>query len=213
MKIAKFEFSLFGINTYVVFDIHSKECVIIDPGMINDEEREAMRRFISTNDLKVTGIINTHMHVDHVIADQWSKKAFDAPIMAHIDDLPLGERVKEQAQMFGVPLETENVIVDRWLVPGDKIKVGDGELEVIHVPGHSKGSIALYDAADGFLISGDALFAGSIGRTDLPGGSMPQLIDSIKSRLLTLPGDTIVYPGHGPATTISKEKRQNSYLK
>ena len=114
--------------------------------------------------------------------------------------------------MFGVPLETENVIVDRWLVPGDKIKVGDGELEVIHVPGHSKGSIALYDAADGFLISGDALFAGSIGRTDLPGGSMPQLIDSIKSRLLTLPGDTIVYPGHGPATTISKEKRQNPYL-
>ncbi len=115
--------------------------------------------------------------------------------------------------MFGLPLDVSSIKIDRYLKPGDKIKIGEGELEVIHVPGHSRGSIALYDKEDGFVISGDALFAGSIGRTDLPGGSMPQLLDSIKTRLLTLPEKTLVFSGHGAPTTIGREKQLNPYLK
>ena len=212
MKIARFEFSLFGINTYVVFDPSSKECAIIDPGIISDEERQAMENFVRSNGLHVTQLINTHLHIDHAIGNEWIRSNFSVGVSAHPDDLPLGERMSQQASMFGIPLEIDDVSIDTELKDGDIIKIGNGELKVIHVPGHSQGSIALYDKADGFLISGDALFAGSIGRTDLPGGNHSQLLDSIRRNLLTLPDDTIVYPGHGPATTIGKEKRSNPFL-
>lgn len=212
MKIARFEFSLFGINTYVVFDPVTKDCAIIDPGMINDMERNAMKNFIEKNSLHVVDIINTHLHVDHAIGNAWASETFSKPVSAHSDDLPLGQRIIDQARMFGIPEKVENVVVDRFLQDGDTIKIGDGELKVIHVPGHSKGSVALYDAKDDFLMSGDALFANSIGRTDLPGGNHSQLIKSIKEKLLTLPDETIVYPGHGPATTIGHERRHNPYL-
>ena len=132
--------------------------------------------------------------------------------MAHKDDEFLGERVREQAQAFGIREKVDNVVIDRYLTPGEEIKIGDGELKVIHVPGHSPGSVALYDKKDGFVITGDALFAGSIGRTDLPGGDTRTLLRSIKDGLLTLPDSTVVYPGHGPATTIGQEKVSNPYL-
>ena len=114
--------------------------------------------------------------------------------------------------MFGMREKTEDVKIDRYLLPGEVIKIGDGELKVIHVPGHSPGSVALYDAKDGFVITGDALFSGSVGRTDLPGGDMRTLISSIKNGLLSLPDSTVVYPGHGPATTIGQERHSNPYL-
>lgn len=212
MKIAKFEFSLFGINSYIVYDPSSKECVIIDPAMIDEEERKAICNFIESNSLKVSHIINTHLHIDHAIADGMISEIYGADVLAHPDDTPLGNQIKAQAAMFGLPFDVENVVIDHALHHGEKIKIGEGELEVIHVPGHSPGSIALYDEKDGFLISGDALFAGSIGRTDLPGGSHSQLIKSIRQNLLTLPPSTIVYPGHGDATTIAKEARSNPFL-
>lgn len=212
MKIVKFEFALFGINTYIVYDPASKECAIIDPGMMDQEERDAISGFIRRNDLKVVDIINTHLHVDHAIANGWSKAEYGAPVAANPLDLPLGERMKQQAMMFGLPMDVKDVAIDRRLHEGDVIKIGEGSLTVIHVPGHSPGSIALYDAQDGFLISGDALFSGSIGRTDLPGGNHQQLINSIKEKLLTLPESTVVYPGHGPATTIANEKTSNPFL-
>ncbi len=212
MKIVRFEFSLFGINTYVVIDSKTKECAIIDPGMINAEERNAMLNFINSNGLKVVNVINTHLHVDHAIGNSWSKTTFNAPSSANELDLPLGQQIKQQARMFGLPFEVKDAGVDHYLKDGDIIKIGNGELKVIHVPGHSQGSIALYDAADGFLISGDALFAMSIGRTDLPGGNHQQLLKSIKEKLLSLPEETIVYPGHGQPTTIGKERRSNPFL-
>lgn len=213
MKIARFEFSLFGINTYAVFDPETGDCAIIDPGMSSDRERNAIANFLKSNNLTLTHIINTHLHIDHAIGNSWLQYVYSAPVLANVADLPLGARMVEQATMFGIPMEVETVKIDRKLEQGDIIKIGNGELKVLHVPGHSRGSIALYDEADGFLISGDALFANSIGRTDLPGGSMPVLLDSIKSRLLTLPDDTIVYPGHGPATTIGRERQSNPYLR
>lgn len=213
MKVAIFQFSLFGINTYVVYDPSTKECVIIDPGMINREEEKAMAEFIKKNSLKVESVINTHLHIDHAVGNSFLKKEYDTPVLANDADLPLGERMQQQAQMFGLSGSFNGVEVTQFIKAGDRIKVGDGELEVIEVPGHSRGSIALYDRNDGFVIVGDALFQGSIGRTDLPGGDYPTLISSIKNGLLTLPDKTIVYPGHGSPTTIGEEKRFNPYLK
>lgn len=213
MKVYKFEFSLFGINTYVVVDEATKKCAIIDPGMMDSEEDEAMEGFVKRNGLTVTHIINTHLHVDHAIGDKKAAALFGAPILAHKDDEFLGTRMKQQAQMFGISERVDDVSITSYLQDGDVIKIGDGELKVLHVPGHSPGGIALYDEKDGFVIAGDSLFAGSVGRTDLPGGDMPTLIDAVKSKLLTLPPLTIVYPGHGPATTIRVESARNPYLR
>lgn len=212
MKVAIFQFSLFGINTYVVYDPASNCCAIIDPGMLGSQEEKAMTDFICKNNLKVTHVINTHLHLDHAVGNNFLKDSYKVPVLAHKDDEPLGERLQQQAYMFGINEKFNGVEISDYLSDGEIIKIGDGELKVLSVPGHSPGSVALYDKEDGFVIAGDALFKGSIGRTDLPGGSHSQLISSIKDKLLTLPDDTVVYPGHGPATTIGDEKRSNPYL-
>lgn len=212
LKVAKFGFYMFGINTYVVYDPEAKEAAIIDPGMSRKQEFEAIENFIEREGLKVTHLINTHLHIDHAIADNWVKSKYGLPVEAHVDDAILGERIKQQAEMFGVQAEDVAVEIERPLREGDIVKIGNGELKVLHVPGHSPGSICLYDEADGFVIVGDALFEGSIGRTDLPGGNYRQLIDAIKSKLLTLPRDTMVLSGHGDATTIGREWDSNPFL-
>lgn len=212
LKIAKFEFSLFGINTYAVYDPKEGKCVIVDPGMINTEEENAIVNFIERNNLTVTNIINTHLHVDHAVGVSFAKKRFGVPVLGHKDDEFLGKRLQMQADAFGIMEKIEDVSIDTYLKEGDIIKVGSGKLEVLHVPGHSPGSIALYDKDDGFVITGDALFQGSVGRTDLPGGNGTQLIKAIRENLLPLPDSTVVYPGHGPATTIGRERAANPFL-
>ncbi len=212
LKIAKFEFSLFGINTYAVYDPKEGKCVIVDPGMINTEEENAIVNFIERNNLAVTNIINTHLHVDHAVGVSFAKKRFGVPVLGHKDDEFLGKRLQMQADAFGIMEKIEDVSIDTYLKEGDIIKVGSGKLEVLHVPGHSPGSIALYDKEDDFVITGDALFQGSVGRTDLPGGNGTQLIKAIRENLLPLPDSTVVYPGHGPATTIGRERAANPFL-
>ena len=212
LKVARFGFYMFGINTYVVYDPEEKEAAIIDPGMSRKQEFDALENFIGREGLKVTHLINTHLHIDHAIADNWVKAKYGVPVEAHANDAMLGERIKQQAQMFGVQAEDVAVEIDRPLKEGDIIKIGSGELKVVHVPGHSPGSICLYDEADSFVIVGDALFQGSIGRTDLPGGNHRQLVDAIKNKLLTLPKETMVLSGHGDATTIGREWESNPYL-
>lgn len=213
MKVARFEFSLFGINTYVVWDPATRDCAVIDPGMINDAEANALTDFIKRENLKVTHLINTHLHIDHAIGDRFVKETYDVPVEAHMADAMLGERLQQQALMFGMSEMVEDVSIDRVLKEGDVIVIGEGELKVIHVPGHSPGSVVLYDEKDDFLIAGDVLFQGSVGRTDLPGGDTATLIDGIKRKLLTLPPQTKVYPGHGPATSIGEEKMMNPFLR
>lgn len=203
---------MFGINTYVVFDPDGKEAVIIDPGMSRPEEFDAMEKFIKRENLKVTHLINTHLHIDHAIADKWVMDKYNLPLEAHSADLPLGRGLKQQAMMFGIGNVEVKVEVGHELKEGDIIKIGSGELEVLHVPGHSPGSICLYDKKDGFVIVGDTLFQGSIGRTDLMGGNHRQLVDAIKNKLLTLPKETEVYSGHGDPTTIGIEWDTNPYL-
>lgn len=212
LKLAKFGFSLFGINTYVVYDEQAGKAAVIDPGMIEEREEQALTGFIEKHNLTVTHIINTHLHVDHAIGISFAKEKFKAPLFAHKDDEFLGAQLPEQLQMFGISREAEEVSIDSYLEDGEEIKIGEGTLKVILVPGHSPGSIALYCAESKFVITGDALFAGSIGRADLPGGNGPQLINSIKEKLLALPDDTMVFPGHGPATTIGAERRANPFL-
>lgn len=212
LKVARFGFQLFGINTYVVYDPEAKEAAIIDPGMSQAEEFKALERFIGREDLKVTHLINTHLHIDHAIADNWVKMKYDVPLEGNPADAPLGERMKQQAQMFGLRAEEVAVEIDRPLKEGDTVKIGRGELKVLHVPGHSPGSICLYDEADDFVIVGDTLFEGSIGRTDLMGGNHRQLVDAIKNKLLTLPKETMVLSGHGDKTTIGREWESNPYL-
>ena len=212
MEIAIFQFSMFGINTYLVFDDETKKCAVIDPGMSLPHEEKAIEDFIAEKGLTLTHIINTHLHIDHVVGVPFLKMKFGSPVLAHKGDENLGKRLSEQARMFGLNMNLENIEISQYLEDGDIIKIGNGELEVIAVPGHSKGSVALYDKKEGFLISGDALFQGSIGRTDLPGGDYRELITSIREKLLSLPDDTVVFPGHGPATTIGEEKLGNPFL-
>lgn len=212
LKIARFGFYMFGINTYVVYDPEVKEAAVIDPGMSRKEEFDALEKFIDREGLKVTHLINTHLHIDHAIADNWVKAKYGVPVEAHADDAMLGERMKMQAEMFGLRADDVAVEIDSKLKEGDVIKIGRGELKVIHVPGHSPGSVCLYDKEDGFVIVGDALFQGSIGRTDLMGGNHRQLIEAIKNKLLTLPEETAVFSGHGDATTIGRERDSNPYL-
>lgn len=212
LKVAKFGFYLFGINTYVVYDPEDKECAIIDPGMSRREEFEALEKFIVRERLNVTHLINTHLHIDHAISDLWVEEKYEVPLEAHADDALLGKYLAQQAESFGIPGEYVAIEIRQKLKEGDIIKIGRGELKVLHVPGHSPGSICLYDKEDGFVIVGDALFEGSIGRTDLPGGNHRQLVDAIKNKLLTLPMETVVYSGHGNPTTIGREWNGNPYL-
>lgn len=213
MKVAIFQLMLFQVNCYVVYDPEEKEAAIVDPGIIDNREIDAIDNFLKKNELKVVAVINTHLHIDHVIANPTVAEKYGVPVLAHEADDFLGERLLDQARQFGLPFKVQNAGVTHHLVDGEKIKIGSGELEVIHLPGHSPGGIGLYDAKDGFLISGDSLFEGSIGRTDLPGGNLAKLLEAIKKRLYTLPDDTVVYPGHGDSTTIGKEKKTNSFVR
>lgn len=214
MKVKNLEFNLFGVNTYVVWNTDTLEAAIIDPGMSDPQECFRFKQFIEREKLQVTKLINTHLHIDHTLGNEYVEDVFGVGLTAHSADAPLGAMRAQQAQMFhlrGVAQSPVNIDIE--VKEGDKIYLGKNYLEVLEVPGHSAGSIALYSPVDGFVITGDALFRGSIGRTDLPGGDYNTLIMAISSKLMTLPPATIVYPGHGPATTIGQELASNPFLR
>lgn len=214
MKIEQFVTRLFGENIYVLYDPASREAAVIDPGMMEPEEVRAVDAFIEGEGLHLTAVLNTHLHVDHCIGDNHLARKYSAPIMASEADAPLGRNLDAQARMFHLPLgPVEALDAYRPLRDGDTVTVGPVSLEVIAVPGHSPGGLALYDAADGIVFTGDSLFAGSIGRTDLAGGDHAALLDAVKRRLLTLPSETRVLPGHGPSTTIARERATNPFLR
>lgn len=213
MKVKKFEFNMFGESTYVVYDEPTKSAAIIDPGMMNARECGQLDVYIADNSLEVEKLIATHIHIDHVLGVEYVEKKYGVKLSASEDDLFLAGRIAEQARMFHLPISvSDSVSVADILSDGDIVPLGDDSFEVIGVPGHSPGSIALYSKKSGIVFTGDALFRSSIGRTDLPGGNYARLIRSITDRLLSLPDSTIVYPGHGPSTTIGNEKRFNPYL-
>ena len=214
LKVKQFVFNPFGVSTFIIYDSESKAAIAIDPGMLNSAEQKEFDSYIAENNLKLTQIVNTHLHLDHCFGNNYVRDKYGIKVAANPDDAFLGNSLAEQASRFGIRLTGNDtkVGIDIELKDGDSIKVGAHTLKVLHVPGHSPGSIALYCAEGGFVIAGDVLFKGSIGRTDLQGGNLDTLLNSIHSRLMTLPDSTNVLPGHDRFTTIGAERATNPYI-
>ncbi len=212
MKIKTFEFNPLGVNTYVLYD-ETSECVIIDAASIFPRENEALINFIEENNLTVKRLINTHLHFDHLFGVNLMADKFGLKLEVHRDDLFLLDNLQDQLQMFGFNSDTNyKPEIGTFLTEDDIITFGNQEFKIIHIPGHSPGSLVFYNEREEVAIVGDVLFSGSIGRTDLLGGDFDLLIEGIKSKLLILPDKTSVYPGHGPSTTIGKEKKHNPFV-
>jgi len=203
-------FNPFGENTYIAYD-DTGECVIIDPGFETKAEREELKAILNRSRLKPVKIINTHCHIDHILGSAYVKNTYFVPFVIHRLEMPLLASAAQQRIIFGLE-KGEDVNPDLFVDEGDTIKFGESELMVLHIPGHSPGGISLVNNKDKIAFTGDALFKGSIGRSDLPGGDHNLLIKCIKDKLLTLDPATIVYPGHGPATTVGEESRFNPFL-
>lgn len=212
LKVKQFVFNPFGECTYVVSDEKTGQSIVVDPGMADQAERDRLDKYIVDNKLEVTGIVNTHMHLDHCFGANYVRDRYGAPVKAHPADAPLGAAIGEQGRRFGLRGLGDSVAVDVPLADGDTIALGDEKLHVLHVPGHSPGGIALYSPDGRFVLTGDSLFKGSVGRTDLEGGDYATLIRAVTDKLMSLPDDTLVLPGHGDPTTIGDERRTNLFL-
>lgn len=196
----------FVMNCYIVRDPDTGKGILIDPG---DSQLDRIQREVEKSKTEIIAAIGSHGHLDHVGQTVKLKKALGVPFYFHHDDQHLLEILDEQARMFGFPtMETPEV--DRYLKEGEEVVFGSKKLKAIHAPGHSPGSVCL--AGEGVLFSGDVLFQGSIGRTDLWGGDYDTLIHSIRQKLLSLGDEVLVYPGHGPSTTIRREKKENPFV-
>ena len=211
MRVLAFELGPFAARALALADAHAREAVVVDPGFDAEVLLDAVRR----ESLTVTAVVLTHAHLDHAYGVSAVKALFPrAPLCLHGADAPLYENLPAQAQAFGFP-PPATPSVDRLLVDGDRLAVGRDEVLIRHCPGHSPGHVVLLhaDAAERLAVVGDVLFAGSIGRTDLWGGSLEALERSIREVLYTLPGDTRVVPGHGPETTIGAERAANPFVR
>ncbi|MBT3571059.1 MAG: MBL fold metallo-hydrolase, partial [Flavobacteriales bacterium] len=211
MKIKSFTFNPFQENTYVVYD-DTKECIIIDPGCYTDKERDELRRFITSEGLKPVKLINTHCHIDHVLGNKFTSELWDLELYMHKEDLPLLENAGNIGKMYGFEDYEGSPYPKHFLAQDDTLTFGESSFKILFTPGHAPGHICLYSKENNLLIAGDVLFNRSIGRTDLPGGDYNTLIKSIKTKLLPLDENTIVYCGHGPSTSIGKEKMSNPFL-
>lgn len=213
MKIKTFEFNPLGVNTYVLSD-ETGECVVIDPACFYANEKESLVNYIKENNLVVKRLINTHLHFDHVFGINTIVSEFGVSLECHKSDEFLLENISGQLKLFGIPATNGDYLpeIGNYLEEGDVVEFGNQRLQVLHIPGHSPGSIVFYSEEGKSLFSGDVLFRESIGRTDLAGGSFEQLIDGIHNKLFSLPDDTRVYSGHGPWTTIGHEKKNNPFV-
>ena len=210
LTIKSFEFSPIQENTYILYN-EFNDCIIIDPGCYFDDEKEELIAFITDNKLTPKMLINTHCHLDHVFGNKFVAEKYALTLKLHENEKAVLAFAPTSGLMYNMPFDNykgEFIL----LSAGDTISLGKYVLKVLLVPGHSPGSLAFYCAEDKFVISGDALFKNSVGRSDLPGGNHEQLIKSIKENLLALPDDTVVYSGHGPVTIVGDEKKNNPYL-
>lgn len=211
LSVSCFTFNPIEENTYIVYNEEGL-CAIIDPGCYYSEEEEKLRNFIADNKLQPVYLLNTHCHLDHVFGNSYVGKTWNLDLHLHFNEEMVLAFAPKSGEMYGLPF-TNYSGAKTYLEEGQEIKIGADILEVLFTPGHSPGSVSFYGAKEGFVISGDALFRGSIGRTDLPGGSFEVLEKAIKTQLYTLPDATIVYPGHGESTTIDIEKERNPYVR
>jgi hydroxyacylglutathione hydrolase len=210
MYIQALTFNAFSENTYLVWD-DTREAVIIDPGCSNYEERQVLQQFVEEKQLNIKYLLNTHAHIDHILGNDFVKKTYGVELYLHPNDRPIYEAAQSRSVFwgFGGYVHTE---VDQWLAEGDVIRFGQSELHVILVPGHAPGHVAFVNEEERICLSGDVLFKMSVGRTDFELCNHDHLMDSIRHRLFALPDDTVVFPGHGPTTTIGFEKAHNPYV-
>lgn len=202
---------MFPVNTYVLWD-ETKEAVVIDPGMFFQREKDELKKFIEDNGLTVKHLLNTHLHLDHVLGNPYMLEEFGLKAQAHKADEFWLDGAIQQSRMFGFELPEEPVPLGKYLHEGDTIQFGNTTIDTILVPGHSPGSLVFYVKDAKVLIAGDVLFQGSVGRADLQGGNFNDLTSNILNKLFILPDETVVYPGHGPSTTIGDEKKYNPFF-
>jgi len=210
IKIKRFSYNLFQTNTYVLYD-ETNECIIIDAGMEGPMEEKEIENYITANHLKPVLLVNTHGHIDHILGNNFMVQKYRLKLAAHKDTEPIISRAPVYAQTFGIIIENPKSI-DIFLDEKSEVKFGNSKLKVLFTPGHADGSLCFYSPKDKFIIVGDVLFYQSIGRTDLPTGNYEVLQKSIWEKLFTLPDETVVFPGHGPETTISYEKINNPFV-
>ena len=206
MRVVPIPNGVFAENCYLIVDEQAKQCAVVDPG----EDAGLILHKIRESGATLVGVWLTHAHLDHVAGVARMTEETAVPVWLHPGDRPLYDAVPQQAGAFGLAPPPDLPPPNRDMVPGEQLAVGQLRFEIRHAPGHSPGSVCLI--GHGVAFSGDVLFAGSIGRTDLPGGDFETLIASIERELLSLPDETIVYSGHGPETTIGRERRTNPFL-
>ena len=208
LKIHQLTFNPFAENTYLIEN--EGEVVIIDPGMYGAQEEKRMKTYLDVHELQPVALWLTHAHLDHVFGVNWVVEQFGLEPRLHPADAPIYEHALPTAMQYGLQMDPlPKAIYD---LDVDHLEFGGQRIKVLHTPGHSPGSVSLYIQEEGIAIVGDALFQGSIGRTDLPGGDYQTLIDAIKSQLLSLDDQTLVYSGHGPMTNIGQERIINPFL-
>lgn len=212
IKIKSFVFSPFSENTYVVWDEESRETAIIDPGTLENYEVEELTDFVRHNNLQVKYLINTHCHLDHIFGNNKIKQKYNPIFYAPELDIPLLQNAKKQGAQFGIKFD-DSPLPDEYISEELNLSLGIGGFTFLFTPGHTPGEYCIYFKEEKFCITGDVLFLESIGRTDLWGGDYDRLIESIKTKLFTLPDETIIYPGHGENSTIGYEKKFNPFLK
>ncbi|MDR1632743.1 MAG: MBL fold metallo-hydrolase [Dysgonamonadaceae bacterium] len=210
MQIKIFEFNPVCVNTYLLYD-KTKEAVIIDCGAFTTGEQQCIREYIDIHNLKPKHLLNTHLHFDHLLGNRFICDTYGLQPEYHESEETL-PGLKKQTMIFGIQVDYEPVGASRFIGEGDEIRFGNTILQALLTPGHSPGSLSFYCPNAHCVFTGDALFRHDIGRTDLWGGNEETLIHAIRTRLLTLPDDTIVYPGHGPASTVKEEKQHNPYI-
>ena len=210
INVHYFTFNGFQENTYILFD-ETKECLIIDPGCYSNEEEQELVNYISENELIPVKLLNTHCHIDHVLGNSFVAAKYNIGLEIHENDLSTLHATPEYGHTFGFNID-KSPEPTTLLKDGDFVEFGNSKIEVLYVPGHSAGHIVFVAQKEKFIINGDVLFQGSIGRTDLPGGDYNTLINSIKTKLLTLDDDFTVYSGHGPSTSIGFERSHNPFL-
>lgn len=198
-------------NTYLVYN-EKNNCCIIDPGCYFPEEKEELKRIIENAGLKPVLLVNTHCHLDHVFGNRFVHDAWGLPLHIHEKEKPVLDFAPQSGLEWQMPFDHYKGPL-HWLREGERLQIDADSMEILFTPGHSPGSVSFYCEPGGFIIGGDVLFDGSIGRTDLPGGNFDVLINSIQTKFFTLPDDTKVYSGHGPMTTIGFEKMNNPFVK
>lgn len=211
LQVKSFVFNDFQENTYVIWD-ETMACAIIDPGCSNQEERNLLRNFIAAQGLKPSLLLNTHCHIDHILGNSFVVDAYKLPLHLHEGELFTYKDTDRWAAMFGLPkFEIPQQLV--FLQAGQIISFGSSQLEILSTPGHSIASLSFYHAASHSLFAGDVIFENSIGRTDLPGGNFEVLAKSIREIVYALPEETRIYSGHGPATSVGSERKNNPFVK